>query len=127
MPDRFIGHLETVITHGIRGWVIDTQNLRSELMVEVKIGNRLYKTPVNLHRRNLWRGTEGPHGFEIKLLDLPPSLFDEPISQISARLAGHDYTLANSPITFNRKTVAIALTTLIQKDIQNIDTRFPPG
>lgn len=125
MTNRFVGSLEKIIDHGIRGWVIDTTDPKAALMVEVSLDDVFNCTvPANLYRKNLWNSTCGNHGFEIKLLDLPVALFDQPVNSISAKVTTTDYELANSPVSFDPVTVAASLCELIQSDIHQCQARF---
>ena len=121
MKTEFKGALEKRITHGIRGWVIDTGHTDRELWVDIVFGDAFcVRVPANVQRRNLWQGMDGAYGFDLRLLDLPLSLFKLRFSTVSARVSGSAFELPNSPIDFDRASVSKELIKLARADIERV-------
>lgn len=119
--DRFIGVLEREMSHGVRGWVIDRQSLDASLEVEISFDDFYFcRTIARIPRKNLSRGAQGRYGFEVKLLDLPVALFEQPITAVRAVTVQHHFELLNSPLCFDRVGVARSVSALMHKDINTV-------
>ena len=117
---RYIGVIEKSISHGIRGWIIDSQNPDADLRVIIEIDD-LYsiQRPVNIFRKNLWNGASGNHGFELRLTDIPCSLLSKQLKSIRATLHEGDFECSNSPLEFDRIAIARSVCSLVYSDLQN--------
>ena len=119
--ERYIGVLEKSISHGIRGWVIDQQFPETKLQVIIEFDN-CYSVlrPANIFRQNLWQGAKGHHGFELRLTDIPAALLSRQLKIVRATLLRKDFECTNSPMEFDRLSVARSVCGLVYSDLEDI-------
>jgi len=117
---RYVGVLEPLISHGIRGWVIDLNNLNANLEIVLRF-DESYSVLVkaDIFRKNLWRGLEGRYGFELRLGDIPKSILSMPPKKIHASLLCNHFECLNSPIRFDRLEIARSLCNLVENDLES--------
>jgi len=117
---RYIGALEKEISHGVRGWVIDTLNPDTELEMTISFDNYYsINTLVNLPRGDLGQNRQGQHGFEVKLAEIPKSVLLQPIRLVTAVLTCGSYQCENSPVSFDKIAIARSVCSLIHDDLNN--------
>jgi len=118
---QLYGVLQQEISHGIRGWVLDKNNLADSLTVTICFdGKYQFHVPANQMRQNLCDGVSGKYGFDLKLIDLPPEIFESPINQIRASVVQHKYELSQSPMPFDAKRIAKELAGLCEQDMTRL-------
>lgn len=119
-PD-LVGVLQKDFTHGIRGWVLDRNALQHSHTVSITIDNRYeFTVKADRPRSGLCDGVSGEYGFELRLFDLPETVFDSPVYKIEARVCGTGYQLSNSPMLFNPRDVALQLISLCKEDLDKL-------
>jgi len=115
------GVLQHEITHGIRGWVLDKNNLAISLTVTICFDDKYqFHVPADQMRQDLCDGIVGNYGFDLKLIDLPVDMFESPIHQIRASVVQHEYELTQSPMLFDAKRIARDLADLCEKDMTRL-------